>query len=211
MIAFGFLWSASMPITSQYVSKIVEQDYQRLAPSDMTTSDAIVVLSGMIKTIPSSRGAMMEWTDADRFFAGVELHQHGSAPLLIFTRGQLPWTNQPMSEGEFLSQYAQKLGIDADDIRLTEQVVNTAQEAVAVRQLMGAGRKKLILVTSGFHMPRAKNLFERQGFEIIPYAVDFKQNNDAITVMSFLPSASALANTSLMLREILGRLRYALF
>lgn len=211
VIAFGFLWLMSMPLTSQHVSQFVERGYERLAPGDVAQSDAIVVLSGMSKTTPSPSGPIMEWSDADRFFAGIELFENNRAPELIFTQGELPWTNQPMPEGAFLSQYAQKMGVDAAHIRLTSPVMNTADEARAVRQLIKDERATLILVTSAYHMPRAQRLFEQQGFEIIPYAVDFKQNNDAITLMAFLPNASALANTSMMLREMLGRLRYALF
>jgi uncharacterized SAM-binding protein YcdF (DUF218 family) len=42
-------------------------------------------------------------------------------------------------------------------------VENTADEAVAVKALISPS-KRIILVTSTFHMYRAKRLFEKQGF-----------------------------------------------
>ena len=45
---------------------------------------------------------------------------------------------------------------------------NTADEAVAVKELISPS-KKIILVTSAYHMYRAKRLFEKQGFIVFPF------------------------------------------
>ena len=59
-------------------------------------------------------------------------------------------------------------------------------------------------------MYRAKRLFEKQGFEVIPYNVDFKvnNNNSKTTLIDFLPSAESLKITETGVREIIGRLFY---
>ena len=85
---------------------------------------------------------------------------------------------------------------------------NTADEAVAVKELISPS-KRIILVTSAFHMYRAKRLFEKQGFEVIPYKVDYKANRDnKNTIMDFLPSANNLELTETSIREIIGRMYY---
>ena len=85
---------------------------------------------------------------------------------------------------------------------------NTAGEAVAVKELISPN-KKIILVTSAFHMYRAKRLFEGEGFIVIPYKVDYKvsRNNETV-VMNFLPDAGSLEQTEIGCREILGRIFY---
>jgi uncharacterized SAM-binding protein YcdF (DUF218 family) len=60
-------------------------------------------------------------------------------------------------------------------------VENTAEEAVAVKELIGSS-KKIILVTSAYHMYRAKRLFEKQGFEVIEYKVDYKATRNQTKV-----------------------------
>ena len=50
---------------------------------------------------------------------------------------------------------------------------NTADEAVTVKALISQS-KRIILVTSAFHMYRAQMLFEKQGIKMIPYKKDFK-------------------------------------
>jgi uncharacterized SAM-binding protein YcdF (DUF218 family) len=45
----------------------------------------------------------------------------------------------------------------------------------------------IILVTSAYHMQRSKYLFEKQGFDVMPYPVDFKSSIQNLTIISFLP------------------------
>ena len=91
---------------------------------------------------------------------------------------------------------------------VTKDVENTADEAVAVKELMSPN-KRIILVTSAYHMYRAKKLFEKLGLIVIPYKVDYKsKRNKEITIVDFLPSAEYLKNTEIGIREILGRLFY---
>jgi uncharacterized SAM-binding protein YcdF (DUF218 family) len=83
-------------------------------------------------------------------------------------------------------------------------VGNTADEAVAVNELINPN-KRIILVTSAFHMYRAKRLFEKQGFIVIPYKVG---GNNKITFMDFLPNAVYLELTETGIREMIGRIYY---
>ena len=85
---------------------------------------------------------------------------------------------------------------------------NTADEAVAVKELINPS-KRIILVTTAYHMYRAKKLFEKQGFEVVPYKVDYKSERNAeMTIINFLPSADNLQTTETAVREIIGRLFY---
>jgi uncharacterized SAM-binding protein YcdF (DUF218 family) len=87
-------------------------------------------------------------------------------------------------------------------------VENTADEAAAVKELISPN-KRIILVTSAYHIYRAKRLFEKQGFEVIPYKVDYKASSHIkITFMDFLPYANNLELTETGCREIIGRLFY---
>jgi len=77
------------------------------------------------------------------------------------------------------------------------------------RQRAVGGKPRIILVTSALHMRRAKMLFERQGFEVEPFPVDFQNSDRAnITILSFVPSAQALAKSETAMREGVGLLYY---
>jgi uncharacterized SAM-binding protein YcdF (DUF218 family) len=60
-------------------------------------------------------------------------------------------------------------------------------------------------------MQRSKYLFEKQGFDVIPYPVDFKSSNIKVSIMSFMPDIDSLYKSSLFIRENIGRLYYKLF
>ena len=207
-IAIGLLYIISTPIFSNNFFKLVEGSEYRKPISAIYSADAIVVLSGMLGINEVGDSTYIEWGDPDRFFGGITLFKAGKAQKIVFTGGKMPWDNTKKTEGEVLKEYAISNGIPSEKIFVTKDVENTADEAVDVKELIRPS-KKIILVTSAFHMYRAKMLFEKKGFKVIPFKVDYKvAGNSKVTVMDFLPSAGNLAMTENSMREIIGRLYY---
>ena len=92
---------------------------------------------------------------------------------------------------------------------MTGVVSNTVDEAREVKQLFDEnGFQSIILVTSSFHMPRAKLVFDKAGVISETYPSDFKAANNNITWLSFIPSARAFYLTSSGIREFIGRFYY---
>ena len=120
----------------------------------------------------------------------------------------MPWNKAKKMEGEVLKKYAISNGGFSENIFVTKDVENTADEAVAVKKLLSPS-KRIILVTSAYHMYRAKKLFEKEGFIVIPYKVDYKVGrNKEIVIMDVLPDAGSLMKTEVGMRELMGRLFY---
>jgi uncharacterized SAM-binding protein YcdF (DUF218 family) len=208
-IALGALYIISTPIFSNNFFKLVEGSEYRKPISAIDSADAIIVLSGMLEINEVGDSTYIEWGDPDRFFGGIALFKAGKAQKLVFTGGKMPWDKAKKTEGDVLKEYAISNGIPTEKIFVTKDVMNTADEAVAVKELISPS-KRIILVTSAYHMYRAKMLFEKQGFEVIPYKVDYKSaGKSAITVIDFLPSAGNLAVSETGIREVIGRLFYS--
>jgi uncharacterized SAM-binding protein YcdF (DUF218 family) len=67
------------------------------------------------------------------------------------------------------------------------------------------GFKNLILVTSGYHMPRSVLIFKRAGLNVIPYPTDYKTNATGYwDVFSFLPNSYAFNINCMAFKEYLG-------
>ena len=212
-IAIGVLYILSTPIFSNNFFKLVEgsghNDYRKPI-SAIDSADAIVVLSGMLEINEVGDSTYIEWGDPDRFFGGIALFKAGKAQKLVFTGGKMPWDKAKKTEGEVLKEYAISNGIPQEKIFVTKDVENTAEEAVSVKELISPSIR-IILVTSAYHMYRAKRLFEKRGFEIVPYKVDYKASgNNEVKLMDFLPSATNLELTETGIREIFGRIFYLL-
>ena len=209
LIGIIILILSSLPIISNKFIAYLEKDYQPIEIADVENVDAIVVLSGMIRVIGDEENLKYEFTDSvDRFFAGLDLFNNNKSPILILTRGKMPWSIG-IAEGEYLKELAIKYGVSEENIILTDEVQNTDQEAKAIKEILTEDAK-IILVTSAFHMPRAEKVFKAANINLIPYPVDFQNSKSKTTMMDFIPSAGSLFDTSHFVREMIGRLYYNL-
>ena len=206
------LWVFSLGLVSQNLWRLLEAPWQRRSALEAPQADAIVVLRGGRHPAPGS-ARLSEWHDPDRFLAGLDLFRAGKAPRLLFTGGASPFRPGQLPEGQHYLQEAALLGVPEAAMASTPPVLNTADEAVAIRRLLPARQSRVLLVTSAFHMRRAQRLFERQGMQVVPFPVDFQALGRWAgppwrDPTQWLPSASALNNSSRALRELLGRLIY---
>ena len=209
-LSFLVLVISSNPIVSNYLIKNLEYPYKPISINSINEADAVVVLSGMLHQVGDKNYNTYEFSDPDRFFGGLDLIRENKSDKIIFTAGQLPWTDNWEPEGFILKNKAISFGVPQAKILVTENVKNTYEESIAITKLI-SNNSSIILVTSAFHMHRSKYLFEKQGFNIIPYPVDFKTSNAKTSIMNFLPSVSSLNNVSLFIRENIGRVYYKLF
>lgn len=212
VLALTILWLTTTPIISKFFISFVERDQLRKSLIDIRPADAVVVLSGMLTVVKSQNGPIYEWSDPDRYFAGVELMQAKKARYLIFTGGLFPWQTQLPSEGYHLAKMAKQDGLMANQIVVSEDVQNTAQEVIAVKKYLAKHKlKDIILVTSAYHMPRAEKLFIKAGINLQTFPVDSKLVMYDITPMDFLPTAEAFSSNQFFLRELAGRAYYSLY
>lgn len=209
--ALLLLWLSSLGLVSQGLWRWLEAPWTRQPAAAAPIADAIVVLSGGRHPAPGS-ARVSEWEDPDRFLAGLDLYRAGKAPRLLFTGGASPFRPGQPPEGQRYRREAAQLGIPEAAMASTPPVLNTAEEAVAIRRLLPA-RAPILLVTSAFHMRRAQRLFERQGLQVRPFPVDFQTRGAWAGPLwrdpsQWLPSARSLDDSSRALRELLGRVVY---
>ena len=202
------LYCASAPFIAHPLFRYAENHAIKKSPQDVPRADAIVVLGGMLRTVEATSGTATEWSNPNRFYGGIELYKLGKAEKLIFTGGKLPWETDSTTEGEKLRQFALAQGVPAKDIIVTREVQNTEQEAAAVRDILKDGKTSVLLVTSAFHMPRARLLFEKQGISIEEYPVDLSANTDAKTILDYAPNPAIVGQTTMIIREKIGILFY---
>ena len=213
--AFFFLIFFSNGFISDCLWRILEHPWQRLQYSFVDSADGIVVLSGGgIKTEGDSK--IIEWGDPDRFLAGIDLYRAKKSKRLIFTGGANPLNPGKIKQGDLYLNEAVSLGIPRRDIFTTYKVFNTLQEAKAIKELIdekfNTKQTKIILVTSAFHMKRAKRIFEKEGINVLPYPVDFRSKKFSYkslkNPLNWVPNSHYLNKNSLAIREIIGRIIY---
>ena len=194
------------PFVGNYLAQKLEHPYKPIPISSIKEKDAVIVLSSGLNKAGDKKYSTYEFSDPDRFFAGIDLIKQQKADKLIFTAGQLPWTENWKPEGFILKDKAISLGVSGE-ILVTDKVKNTYEESIAVTKLI-PNNSSIILVTSAFHMHRSKYLFDKQGLDVTPFPVDFKSFNSEFSFLKFMPTIDDLYNTSRFIRENIGRLYY---
>lgn len=215
----GAVWSRRMPrlgrslvaisliliyvLSTPYVSgRLV----QALEPTERTpladrSGQAIVVLGGGAYFAAPEYGkdTVGSFTLARLRYAA-HLHRELKAPILV--TGGAPLGNAG-SEAELMEQ------VLVGDFRvpvkwLEKDSRNTLENARLTYRLLGPqGVRRIYLVTSAWHMPRARFVFERAGFAVIPAATGFS-TRFRTTVVDFMPNAGALSSSAWLFHEIIG-------
>lgn len=206
ILAIAVIWTASMPATAYWLAARVEAGLPAINFADAPQASAIVVLGGGITRGPE-QGAVMLGPSANRLRAGALLYHAGKAPLLLVSGGGIP------PEAETGRQLLIEWSVPAPRIASETKSENTRGNAIESWNLLSPlGIKDVLLVTSALHMPRAAAAYEQAGFEVKPFAMDFRSKPpvDDFEPIAFLPNGEALLETSEILMEWIGLLYYRL-
>jgi len=207
--ALATLWVFSAPFFADALLWTLESRYPPVDTSRCATADAIVVLGGILRD-PASSVAPNEWSDAaNRFEKGLDLFSAGKARYLVLTGAKFTDSPRVPSEGEVLRQIARRRGIPDDAILVTERVINTATEAQAVRKLARErGWRRILLVSSAYHMSRAMQVFARTDLDVLPVPADFHVvgvgNPWGLSLARFLPQGEGIFRSDTAAREYMG-------
>ena len=114
-----------------------------------------------------------------------------------------------ISNATVMATVAKQIGIPEKDMIIESKPSNTEEEAVRVRQRLK--KAHFIMVTSGAHMPRAVDIFHKQGMTPIPAPTDFIfKERKTFSPHDLFVSPNNIALTERVLYENLGKLWFKL-
>ena len=208
-VAVSLLLLLSLPIVSNSLLNWYE-DVPALDPASLkdTQAKAIVILGGgRYADAPEYQGDTVSRPALERIRYGAWLQRKCKLPILV-TGGVVFGGHRP-PEAQLMQDVLEKdfLAI----VRWVEKDSRTTYEnAIDSRKLLEKdGITQIILVTHAIHMPRALEAFEKAGFKVIPAPMGYDTSHD-ISILSFLPNAYSLKNTSELMNEMIGRMWYHL-
>lgn len=179
---------------------------ERYNPPTQLQGDVIVMLGG--GALPDVTGVhglgQLSGSAANRLLTTAQLYHILQMPILV-SGGQVYQTSG--SEAEIAKAILISLGVPEGKIIVENQSRNTTENAVYSKQLMELNAlHKPILVTSAFHMERAVRQFNKTGTQVLPYPTDYQAKRTAEVELAaqLYPSAAALQNVSLAIKEYVG-------
>jgi uncharacterized SAM-binding protein YcdF (DUF218 family) len=152
---------------------------------------------------------------AGRVWHAAALHRAGKAKWIFVAAGNQPGSGEQQVEADAVAEMLVTLGVPREAIHLERESRNTRENAANVKKLVeAAGAKRVLLVTSAQHMPRALQTFARvwgaTHIEIVPSVTDVAIFDPYNTLDAWLPSAGGLANVTRAIKEYAGTLAVAI-
>lgn len=205
----------SSPAVADLLMGSLEDQYRYRPVAECPQSDAVFVFGGMLGPRDRTDGSIAWNEAAERFDRALQIVRAGKARVLVLSGGAERYPGG--DEGELLKQEAMDRGLTPKEIVVTQSTANTDQEARALSQLVALQHwKRVLIVTSAFHMARAMRLSEKCSAELIPVPVAY-QTPDRRTLWAYkrleyyIPQAEGLSISERALREYLGISFYSIF
>ena len=176
--------------------------------------EAAIILGGVTASGQEPLDRIHLHKGADRIMHTVQLYKLGKVQKIIVTGGSGLLIEEADSRSE-ASQIEQVLlisGVLPADIILEEESRNTRENALYTARLLeetALERKKLLLVTSAFHMRRALACFREVGLQPQPYSTDFytsEQEYDPVNLL--IPTGDTFPSWNRLIKEWIGYLAY---
>ncbi len=179
------IWVFSLPIVGDNLVRTLEKDVL-FDGSKSNRTQAIVVLGG--------EGSLQRCRYA------AKLHRETLLPILVSGGSAL---KSGKTDAERMTRMLER-DFNVPVAWQENRAINTIENAaLSSKILKAAGVDEVLLVTDGWHMSRAKKLFERQGIRVVPAASGITWDVE-LTFLDFMPSAEGLGSSRLFFHEAFG-------
>lgn len=205
VLAAAYLLSIT-PVANSLLATLEERypPLERIPPE----AEAIVVLSGgQIPGSPEYPGPWLGDSSLQRAHYAARLARGNDLP--VYTTGGTP-LDRGVPMGRTMARVLSgHLGIAPERIVEETAARNTAEHVPLLKPLL-KGRRRVVLVTTAWHMPRAMATFRAGGLAPVPAPTDYHGGyGRAFHWLDLVPSAGALHTSSDTFHEYLGLAYYA--
>lgn len=205
------LWICSTPLLAVTLGGALERQYVAQLPEDAPVADAIVVIGGTLSVAsPPLRPTFNLGTAIDRVWHAAALYRAGKAKYILVAAGPQPYDRGIQVEADAIVEILTTLGVPHEAIRTEKESRNTRENAAnALFLVKQIHARRVLLVTSAQHMPRAVLTFRKawqgSGIEILPSVTDVEIADATLGWPgAVLPNTGSLAYVTKALREFTG-------
>ena len=204
LAGWGWLFVMSMPPTSHYLVKSLEQRAgPSVDPEELSHAGVkhIVVLGATVVQFGRTPAERWHRVGLLRLMEGIRLSQALPNTVLVLSGGSF---RDSQSDADAIAELPVSLGIPKDRMILETRATTTEHEAQLFAPIVGD--RPFALVTSAIHMPRAMAIFRRLGAHPLPCPCDFESSRPRPFYKWFIPDAEALCDSQQAVHEYLGLL-----
>jgi uncharacterized SAM-binding protein YcdF (DUF218 family) len=173
--------------------------------------DVGVLLGGAMRYYNSEMDRVVYGSSADRFIQTVSLYKKGKIKKILISGGSGLLLEQKYKEAELLKKVLLEMCIPDQDILIENNSKNTHENALFSAGILKKdfSGKKILLITSGYHMRRSLGCFKKTGIPVDPFSVDEHSGNGQYTPDKlFIPDVAILESWNILLHEWGGYFSY---
>ena len=172
---FLFFITGVLP-TGPYLFYLLEKNYHNKInlPENV---NGILILSGATDPFLTKEYDQISLNgSAERLTESIELIKKYPKAKVFFAGGTAESIQYPdLSHSYVAKKFYESLGINIQNIYFDNESRNTYENILFAKKKFDPNKnEKWVLVTSAFHLKRAISIGEKIGWELIPYATDYK-------------------------------------
>ena len=191
-----------------------EDDIQAIAT--LPEHEIGIVLTGVTNLSRSVFDRTLFHKGADRATHAIQLYKMGKISKILITGGQGLNPTNPNTEAELLRDFMLIAGVASEDILIENEAKNTRQNALFTKDLLTElntdfENETFLLITSAFHMKRAKGCFDKVGIQVTGFPVDYYAEDIHFSIPNLLyPSPQSIMHWQKLFKEWIGLITYKL-
>ncbi|GAA4210232.1 YdcF family protein [Pedobacter jeongneungensis] len=168
--------------------------------------DVGIVLGGFSGLNKRNNEIAFNWT-SDRLFQAIALYKKGQIKQILLSSGSANLIDKEVKEANLALKYLKLIGIPDSAILIENQSRNTIENARYSLALIAKKnpKAKILVITSAWHIPRAKIIFDKQAkHKIEYYPTNFSRGTEFELGDFIIPNTSALGTWEMLFKEWIG-------
>ena len=174
--AGSILFVALFTTTGAWSLQVLEARFPR-QPLPQSVSCMIVLGGAFDLEVTAGRGGMEMNQSADRFIEAARLARLYPQARILVSGGDGSFSGTYKGDGELAGDFFAAMGIDPTRVIREAASRNTAENVTETKALLAQNNlADCLLITSAYHMPRAKALFDAAGVSTITWPTDYRSS-----------------------------------
>lgn len=178
-----------------------------------TPYDVGIVLGGSMRYYDPAMNRVVYSSSVDRLLQAMQLYHDGKIKKILLSGGSGFVNYKDWKESGLIARVLLKSGVKEEDIILENSSRNTYENAVNSVEILKSGKygRKVLLITSAFHMRRSLMCFEKLKFNVDPFSVDIRSAIHINTLDRIIqPDAECMMQWDMLIHEWVGIVMYKL-
>lgn len=195
------------PLGANMLVRMIERGTNDFVPCEPLSAGPLLLLSGGFSSEPENATdfGVLSLASLRRTRAAVELLKAAGPEVELIVSGRGPFA---VSESELIVSFAKVLGVPGSRLRQESVSLTTWESARELARMQPPIPRRLRLVTSALHAPRAALALRAHGFSGCREILDSSYVPVSAVPGYFIPQSSALYKSEAAMHELVGSMAY---